>query len=158
VVNLNVTVREWADQIVFLHRIVPGATDRSYGIHVAKIAGLPEPVVARAREILGRLSVHHQGAADLAGLPGGNDDAAGSGESEPSRGPRGKRGRQTPGAGAGAGAGGQYSLFTEYLEHPALEELRKTDLDRLSPLEAFDLLRRLRQQVDGGKNSKIKSD
>src|SRR5690606_23221649 len=45
VMNLNVTVREWNDQIVFLHRIVPGATDRSYGIHVAKIAGLPPTVV-----------------------------------------------------------------------------------------------------------------
>ena len=49
VVNLNVTVREWQDQIVFLHRIAPGRADRSYGIHVAKIAGLPETIVQIGR-------------------------------------------------------------------------------------------------------------
>ena len=59
VTNLNVTVREWDDQVVFLHRIVDGATDRSYGIHVAKIAGLPEPVVRRADQLLGQLAVSH---------------------------------------------------------------------------------------------------
>ena len=59
VVNLNVTVREWQDQIVFLHRIVPGATDRSYGIHVAKIAGLPQQVIDRAGRLLSELSVSH---------------------------------------------------------------------------------------------------
>jgi len=55
--NLSVTVREWNDEIVFLHRIRPGATDRSYGIHVAKLAGLPAPVVARANELLEQLAV-----------------------------------------------------------------------------------------------------
>ena len=50
--NLNVAVREWGDSIVFLRRIQPGATDRSYGIHVARLAGVPEAVVERARGIL----------------------------------------------------------------------------------------------------------
>jgi len=52
VVNLNVQVREWNDQVHFLHKIVAGAADRSYGIQVARLAGLPDPVLARAREVL----------------------------------------------------------------------------------------------------------
>jgi DNA mismatch repair protein MutS len=52
VVNLNVAVREWNEQVVFLRRIVPGRADQSYGIQVARLAGLPEPVLLRAREIL----------------------------------------------------------------------------------------------------------
>ncbi|MET0406974.1 MAG: DNA mismatch repair protein MutS, partial [Hyphomicrobium sp.] len=48
-------VAEWHDTIVFLHKVKPGAADRSYGIQVAKLAGLPEPVVARARQVLARL-------------------------------------------------------------------------------------------------------
>jgi DNA mismatch repair protein MutS len=53
--NIHVTVREWGDGVVFLHRIAEGAADRSYGIHVAQLAGLPERVLARAREVLGEL-------------------------------------------------------------------------------------------------------
>ena len=45
-------VREWRDEIVFLHKVKPGAADRSYGIQVAKLAGLPKPVTARAAEVL----------------------------------------------------------------------------------------------------------
>jgi DNA mismatch repair protein MutS len=55
VVNLSVAVREWGDQILFLHRIVAGGTDRSYGLHVAKLAGIPDEVVARAQAILKEL-------------------------------------------------------------------------------------------------------
>jgi DNA mismatch repair protein MutS len=55
VTNLNVAVREWGDEVVFLRRIEEGGTDRSYGVHVARIAGVPPEVVARAREILTRL-------------------------------------------------------------------------------------------------------
>ena len=50
--NLNVLVKEWGDRIVFVHKVVEGASDRSYGIQVARLAGLPESVVARAREVL----------------------------------------------------------------------------------------------------------
>ena len=57
--NLNVSVREWEDQVVFLHRIVEGGTDRSYGIHVARLAGVPKTVLTRARQLLGELAVHH---------------------------------------------------------------------------------------------------
>jgi len=53
--NLNVAVREWQDEVIFLHRIVPGATDQSYGIHVARLAGVPNAVIDRARQILSHL-------------------------------------------------------------------------------------------------------
>jgi DNA mismatch repair protein MutS len=55
VVNFNVAVAEQGDSVVFLHKIAPGASDRSYGVHVAQLAGLPKPVVARAQEILADL-------------------------------------------------------------------------------------------------------
>lgn len=53
--NYNVAVREWNDEVIFLRKIVKGGTDRSYGIHVAKLAGLPPKIISRAREILGNL-------------------------------------------------------------------------------------------------------
>jgi DNA mismatch repair protein MutS len=59
--NLNVAVREWEDQVIFLHRIVEGGTDRSYGIHVARLAGVPRPVLDRARQLLSELAVQHVG-------------------------------------------------------------------------------------------------
>jgi DNA mismatch repair protein MutS len=57
--NYNVAVREWGEQIVFLRKIVPGGTDKSYGIQVARLAGLPPPVLNRAREILRQLEEGH---------------------------------------------------------------------------------------------------
>ncbi|MCE9590618.1 MAG: DNA mismatch repair protein MutS [Planctomycetes bacterium] len=123
VTNLNVTVREWQDQIVFLHRIAPGSTNRSYGIHVAKIAGLPPGVVERANELLGQLSVSHAAP----------DTAAISHPAQPPPKP--------------AGRDGQMSLFTEYLDHPVVDDLRKIDITRLSPLEAFERLRKLSERA-----------
>ncbi|HEY9014871.1 MAG TPA: hypothetical protein VIM84_07400, partial [Gemmatimonadales bacterium] len=58
--NYNVAVREAGDSVVFLHRLEPGGTDRSYGIHVGQLAGLPRDVVARAREILLTLEGEHR--------------------------------------------------------------------------------------------------
>ncbi len=57
VVNYNVAVKEWGEEIVFLHKIVPGGTDDSYGIYVAKIAGIPKEVIQRAEKILSRLEM-----------------------------------------------------------------------------------------------------
>ena len=113
--NLSVTVREWNDEIVFLHRIRPGATDRSYGIHVAKLAGLPEPVVKRANELLEQLAVRH-----------GNDAAA----AKPAK--------------KVAAPVEPMPLFAAAAEnHPALAALRELDLNTLTPMAAFDALRKL---------------
>jgi len=56
--NFNVAVAEEGDRVIFLHKIVPGGTDRSYGIHVAQLAGLPKPVIVRAQEVLAELESH----------------------------------------------------------------------------------------------------
>ncbi len=120
--NLNVAVREWADQVVFLHRIQPGGTDRSYGIHVAKIAGLPKPVVDRARELMGQLEVN---TSKLRSDRDGDEKKAS------------RREEQLP-------------LFTEYVEHPAVSKLREGDLDSLSPMHAFDPLRRVKEELEQG--------
>ena len=58
--NMNVAVRETGDRVVFLHRLEPGGTDRSYGVHVAQLAGLPDAVVRRAREVLAKLESEHR--------------------------------------------------------------------------------------------------
>jgi DNA mismatch repair protein MutS len=120
--NLHVAVREWPSgdehaQIVFLHRILPGATDQSYGLHVARLAGIPGTVIARGREVLASLAVHHAGSAkpDAKSVPA----------------PR-------------AEEDGQLSLFTQYLSHPAVDALREVKLDSLSPIQAFDMLRKLK--------------
>lgn len=115
ITNLHVTVREWNDEIVFLYRIAEGRTDRSYGIHVAKIAGVPRKVVARANEILDTLTVHNAQA---------SEEAASHIPPQP-----------------------QMGLFTEYLPNPIVEELKGVDINTLSPMEAFELLRELNRRA-----------
>jgi DNA mismatch repair protein MutS len=113
VMNLHVTVREWTDQIIFLHRIQPGRTDRSYGIHVARLAGVPRDTLVRAQSVLDSLAVN---------TPAPEIEQTSE----------------------------QLGLFKEYLPHPALERLRSSDLDAMTPLEAFDLLRTLIQEERSG--------
>ena len=115
--NLHVTVQEWNDDIVFLYRIAAGRTDRSYGIHVAKIAGVPKHVVDRANEVLNTLTVHHAQA---------SEDATSHIPAEP-----------------------QMGLFTEYLPSPLIEELKGVDINALSPMEAFELLRDFNRRASG---------
>jgi DNA mismatch repair protein MutS len=62
--NFHVAVREWNDEIVFLHRVQPGGTDRSYGIQVARLAGLPPGVIARAKALLARFEEQGQATTD----------------------------------------------------------------------------------------------
>jgi DNA mismatch repair protein MutS len=69
VTNLSLKVREWNGELVFLHQAVPGCADRSYGVQVAKLAGVPGPVVARAREVLDRLEGERETHTGLADLP-----------------------------------------------------------------------------------------
>ena len=124
--NLHVSVKEWGEEIVFLHRILPGRTNRSYGIHVAKLAGLPSSVVSRAGAVLESLAVSHGGT----GGAGTSAGAAGGGSAA----------KRSPGGESSNGAG-QLGLFTEYVPHPVLEEIKRIELERLSPMEAFDALR-----------------
>ncbi|MFG0251937.1 MAG: DNA mismatch repair protein MutS, partial [Phycisphaerales bacterium JB038] len=133
--NLHVAVREWEGEVIFLHRILPGRTNQSYGIHVAKIAGVPADTIGRADAILQNLERSHHHGRDLTQAADDANDQA-----------------RRPAAGGGRRAGRemeQLPLFTEYLPHPAIEALRQIDLQTLTPLAAFDLLRKLKQELDG---------
>jgi DNA mismatch repair protein MutS len=127
--NLNVTVREWQDQVVFLHRIVPGAADRSYGIHVARIAGLPSDIVKRADELLNQLAVNHINESPSTASPETTDHRS-----------------------------AQMSLFTEYVHHPLLDEVANLDLNTLSPLDAFEQVRQWQAQLNDNNASSEESD
>jgi DNA mismatch repair protein MutS len=115
-VNVQVAVREQGDHVVFLHRVIEGAADRSYGIQVARLAGLPSSVIARAREVLHELEAERT----VEHLEGAGRPAA--------RPPDPRRARAN-----------QVALFEE-APHPIEAELAGLDLDQLTPLEA---LRRL---------------
>ncbi|HZQ68542.1 MAG TPA: DNA mismatch repair protein MutS [Terriglobales bacterium] len=116
--NYHVSVKETGGGIVFLRKVESGAADRSYGIEVAKLAGLPSEVVDRAREVL----AEHEAAEQRL------TDQLASDESRP-----------RPPA--------QLTIFTP-LSQPVLERLRELDLDRLTPLEALNLLAELKKQVN----------
>ncbi len=116
--NANVAVREADGEIVFLYQIVPGGADQSYGIHVARLAGVPATVLERAREILKFLEKQH---GPDPGLPEGPIKR------------KVKTGRALTG-----------SLFAA-LPDPLLIELRQVDPDQLAPDQASDLVRRLRE-------------
>jgi DNA mismatch repair protein MutS len=119
VVNCHVAAREWKDEIVFLRKIVPGRSDRSYGIQVAQLAGLPRPVVERAREILAALErdeLTRGGRPSVSGTP-----------NEPQR---------------------QLGLFQARPADDRLRErLSAVDVDRMTPLEALTLLADLKKEA-----------
>ncbi len=137
--NAHFEVREWGQDVVFLRRLVPGGASRSYGIQVARLAGLPDPVIARAREILAVLEAH---AADPVTA---RDDA-----------PAASDGRAAPQlslfAGAPAVAPSQAASGTP-AEHAVVQELRALELDRTTPLDALLLLQRWRERLGRGERA-----
>jgi DNA mismatch repair protein MutS len=119
VVNFHVAAREWKDDIIFLHKIVPGRSDRSYGIQVARLAGLPASVIDRAREILAALE-HDELAR------GGRPSVSGT-PSEPQR---------------------QLGLFQAPPADDRLRQtLAALDIDRMTPLEALTALANLKKDL-----------
>ncbi len=118
--NYNVAVVEDGEQVLFLHKIVPGGADRSYGIHVAQIAGLPRPVIKRARELLAQLEGRLG--------PAVRQGAEGKVRVRP---------RQEP--------LGQLPLFAA--PHPLLQELKALKVDDMSPLEALSKLYELHRRA-----------
>jgi DNA mismatch repair protein MutS len=123
VINAHVAAREWQDDIVFLHKIVPGRSDRSYGIQVARLAGMPSVVITRARAILDALEhdeLARGGRPSISGTP-----------SEPQK---------------------QLGLFQMASADPAAEKLaqrlRDTDTNNLTPLQALSLLAELKKELE----------
>ena len=114
--NYHVSVKETGGGIVFLRKVEPGAADRSYGIEVAKLAGLPNEVITRARDVL----AEHEAAE------------------------RALTEHLSPGA---APPATQLTIFTP-LSQPVLEKLREVDLNRLTPLQALNLLAELKRQTE----------
>ena len=120
VANLNVAVREWEDNVVFLHKIVDGAADKSYGIHVARLAGVPREVIERAKQILAQLEEEHL---------------------DP-------QGRPKIAAGANGGRRGdiQLTLFGP-ADHPLLDEIRDLPIDETTPLAALGLIQKWKSDL-----------
>jgi DNA mismatch repair protein MutS len=113
--NYHVSVKETGGGIVFLRKVEPGAADRSYGIEVAKLAGLPNEVITRAREVL---TEHESAEHELT-------EHLSPGASPPPT---------------------QLTIFTP-ISQPVLEKLRAVDLNRLTPLEALNLLAELKKEI-----------
>jgi DNA mismatch repair protein MutS len=120
--NLNVAVREWQDHVVFLHQIVEGAADKSYGIHVARLAGVPREVIQRSKDILAQLEEEHLDAEGRAKI------------AKPIKIPE-KRAHY------------QLTLFGA-ADHPLLDDLRALDLNATTPLDALQLLQQWQQRLE----------
>ncbi len=118
---MNVAVKEWGDRIIFLRKLVEGGTNRSYGIQVARLAGLPTEVVERARQVLQHLE---QETTDVEGLP---------------RLARSSAGRQSEQL--------QLSLFQQSGQK-LRRRLLNLELEAITPIEALNELARLRELVE----------
>jgi len=131
VLNMNIAVKEWNDQIIFLRKLVNGATNRSYGIQVGRLAGIPSPVIGRAKEVLQMLE---SGNANGSGLPNLS-----------------KSGKRFNDA-------NQLSLFAaapsqnQTTSHPILDEIDRIVPDSLSPIEALNVLFELKKKREQDKS------
>jgi DNA mismatch repair protein MutS len=131
--NYNVAIREWNDQIVFQRRVVEGGADKSYGIQVARLAGLPATVVERAKEVLANLEQKEF------------DDAG-----EPVASHRERRG------GRGTQGGGEREMVSEHQlglfaarDANLVREIAEMDLNAMTPLEAMNKLADLKKKAEG---------
>jgi DNA mismatch repair protein MutS len=120
--NYNFAVKEWNDEIIFLRKVIEGASDKSYGIHVARLAGIPPQVLERAREILANLESQNLALLEPAGRPQvthANDEG------------------QTV---------KQLDLFQDRSE-AILRELRRLDVDQMTPVQALQYLAELQKRI-----------
>ena len=119
--NYNVAVKEWKDQIIFLHKIIPGSTDDSYGIYVAKLAGIPPDIINRSRKILTQLELQGSLKQKLRAKP---------------------HGTQPPDT--------QLSLFAEN-DNKLLADIKTVieamDVNSLTPIDALNRLQELKEKL-----------
>ena len=118
VTNYNVSVREWEEKIVFLHKIVRGNADKSYGIHVARLAGVPAWVNRRAEKILERLETKDEVQENRDSIKSSN-----------------RRDR----------SGIQMTLFEA--EHPLIDRIRTLEPNHLTPIAALEMLQQFKDEV-----------
>lgn len=135
--NYCIAVKEQGDDIVFLRKIIRGGADKSYGIQVARLAGVPEPVLARAKEIVAELVSN-----DLAGCAREIAEAQPAGRSKKAG------GDQRPEKAASDEIEGQLSLFSEESEHPVLTKLRNCPVTTMTPIEALNFIFQLQQELN----------
>jgi DNA mismatch repair protein MutS len=121
--NFNIAVKEWNDEIIFLRKLVQGGTNRSYGIQVARLAGIPAWVIQRAKRILYKIEQGEYNSSGATGLTISENPTA--------KGPV------------------QLDLFTK-TENKLIEELTNTDISRMTPLEALNFLNELQEKLKTG--------
>jgi DNA mismatch repair protein MutS len=115
--NYNVSVKEWNDEVIFLHKIVPGGTDDSYGIYVAKLAGIPSEVVKRSQKILTRLELNNNLQEKIRNRLPQDDQLS------------------------------LFSGSDEAMLANIRKELAGTDLDKITPLQAMNKLQQLKEKL-----------
>ncbi len=118
--NFNIAVKEWNDEIIFLRKLIPGGTNRSYGIQVARLAGIPEAVVARSKKILSRIEDGNHQLSQIS-LAAGDEDAD----------------IQKP---------RQLDLF-QNREQVLIAKLRKLDISTMTPIDAMNYLHTLHEKI-----------
>lgn len=119
--NYNVAVREWDDQVIFLYKLIQGQADHSYGIHVARLAGMPKQVISRAREILGNLEINSISSNGIPSLVHSDLD---------------KKKQEV-----------QPELFSQK-ENLLSSKIRSIDINNLSPIEALNLINQWKQDTE----------
>jgi DNA mismatch repair protein MutS len=117
--NFNILVKEWNDEIIFLRKLAAGGTNRSYGIQVARLAGIPEKIIARAKKILYKIENEH----GINGTPLFAENSDGS-----------KKGHS------------QISMFPKP-EKFIVERLRNIDISKMTPLDALNCLNELKEKA-----------
>jgi len=130
VCNLNVAVKEWDDEVVFLHRIVTGSADKSYGIQVARLAGIPPQVNERAKEILAQLEADHRDGLDRPTIP-------------------------PPASASTSRTGDTYQLtLFGYADHPLIDQIASMDINSLTPMDAMQFLQSAQGQLTKEKTAR----
>ncbi len=122
--NYNVLVREWNDKIIFLRKITEGGSDKSYGIQVARLAGLPDEVLSRAKEVLSNLEKKEFNEVGIPTL-GQKQESPDNEEKKPD----------------------QLQLFREKQNDLLLQELEKIDINSTSPIKALNILNELKKKI-----------
>ncbi|MDH4247599.1 MAG: DNA mismatch repair protein MutS, partial [Deltaproteobacteria bacterium] len=145
--NYSMSIYEEGERIVFTRKLIPGEADRSYGIQVAKLAGLPPAVVARAHEVMNSLTLADNGARPPSDH---NPRPALVPESLNPEGAKGPRMSKKERANTDYAVAGRRQLSFLAEVHPMVEQIRELDLDRISPLDALNFLHQAQRKLEGG--------